>query len=79
MKYIDRLKADLRYEQMGGVHTYHQCCCGRMQCRSGACVLCLKERIAIEEEPCELVTTEFCPVCTKSVKLCGCIPGETDK
>lgn len=35
----------IKYEEHKGVHTYHQCRCGRMRTRAGKCVLCLKEEL----------------------------------
>jgi hypothetical protein len=36
---------ELRYEQHRGVHTYHNCDCGRMGCRRNMCVKCWEEEI----------------------------------
>ncbi len=38
-------KSELRHEQAKGIHTYHQCECGRQACRTNKCVLCWKEEI----------------------------------
>lgn len=50
MKYIDRLKEQLRYEEQPGEHTFSMCACGRQGCRSGACSLCLREQIKKERK-----------------------------
>jgi hypothetical protein len=43
------IKYQIKYEQAEGIHTYHQCKCGRMATRAGRCVLCLQEDL-IEAE-----------------------------
>ncbi|MCK5017562.1 MAG: hypothetical protein KAS32_10885 [Candidatus Peribacteraceae bacterium] len=37
------LLCDISYELSTGVHTYHQCKCGRMQCRN-ECPYCLIDK-----------------------------------
>lgn len=43
---LDWAKSELRHEEHKGIHTFHQCECGRRGCRSNKCVLCWKEEIA---------------------------------
>ena len=31
------IESEIRYEESPGIHTYHQCECGRMKARSGMC------------------------------------------
>ena len=38
-------ESELRYEECKGVHTYHQCDCGRQLCRRNMCILCWNEEI----------------------------------
>jgi len=40
------LEGELRYELASGVHTYHNCKCGRKKTRAGRCSLCLEEELA---------------------------------
>ena len=40
---IDLLLGDLRHELAPGIHTYHQCNCGRNNARGGLCWQCLIE------------------------------------
>lgn len=40
------IENEIRYEESPGIHTYHQCECGRGVCRSSACVKCWKELLA---------------------------------
>jgi len=48
---IDWAKSELRHELHKGVHTYHQCECGRKACRTNKCVLCWTEEIKrLEDE-----------------------------
>jgi hypothetical protein len=42
---IADLKGLLAYEEHPGVHTYHQCECGRGNTRIGRCPKCLREEI----------------------------------
>ena len=44
-KKLEWAKSELRYEQHKGVHTIHQCKCGRSGCRSNMCILCWEEEI----------------------------------
>lgn len=37
------IESEIAYEEHRGVHTYHQCNCGRMSTRSGICSLCWKD------------------------------------
>ena len=37
------IQSEIDYEQHKGIHTYHQCDCGRKSCRSAMCDLCWKE------------------------------------
>ena len=37
------IESEIAHEQQEGVHTYHQCKCGRQACRSNMCVLCWEE------------------------------------
>lgn len=39
-KWID---SEIEYELMKGIHTYHQCECGRKMARSYMCSLCWKD------------------------------------
>ena len=38
-----KIKYDMAYELASGVHTYHQCKCGRNATRTGRCIVCLAE------------------------------------
>ncbi len=42
--------SDIKYELFTGLHTRHQCDCGRQSCRS-TCMLCLCEDFAGQNEP----------------------------
>lgn len=37
------ISVDIRYEESKGIHTYHDCNCGRLQTRKGICAICLRE------------------------------------
>jgi hypothetical protein len=45
LKRLKQLLSDLRYECSTGVHTYHECKCGRSPTRRGTCRLCLLDCI----------------------------------
>lgn len=35
--------SEIQYEESPGVHTYHNCKCGRMRTRAGRCAKCWKD------------------------------------
>ncbi len=39
------LISEIAYEKHIGIHTYHQCSCGRNQTRAGKCWQCLEEEL----------------------------------
>ena len=49
MRTVDWLKSKLRYETHQGIHTYHECECGRSRTRSGWCPQCCREMLAVLE------------------------------
>lgn len=44
-KKLLQLAYDLAHELADGVHTYHQCDCGRAATRSGKCWMCLMDEM----------------------------------
>ena len=40
------IESEIRYEEASGIHTYHQCDCGRMRTRSGRCATCWTDLLA---------------------------------
>lgn len=42
---IQQIRDALDYEKAPGIHTYHQCKCGRMGTRRGKCTKCLYEEL----------------------------------
>lgn len=45
-----RLEGLIRYEQAPGVHTFHDCRCGRGLTRAGRCAACLREMLQVARE-----------------------------
>ncbi len=43
MRTREWIESEIRHESHKGVHTYHQCDCGRGGCRSVMCTQCWKE------------------------------------
>jgi hypothetical protein len=43
MRTKEWIKSEIKYELHKGVHTYHQCECGRKACRSTMCSLCWED------------------------------------
>jgi len=37
------IESEIRYEEHIGIHTYHDCECGRGKCRSNMCATCWRE------------------------------------
>lgn len=57
LKYIPKERRTIRYiqscidyEEHDGVHTYHQCECGRSRTRSSYCSLCWKDILEVRSE-----------------------------
>jgi hypothetical protein len=40
-----RIRTAIRYEAMGGCHTYHTCDCGKKPCRGKKCIECLLKEL----------------------------------
>ena len=47
MRTAEWIKSEIAYEKHKGVHTYHQCPCGRNATRSGKCWECLEEELKV--------------------------------
>lgn len=58
--------SELRSELHKGVHTYHQCECGRSTCRSNMCIYCWMEEILKLKSELQKV---LCPFCNKPVHI----------
>ena len=43
------IDSEIRYESHQGIHTYHQCECGRGLCRSAMCATCWSEVPVIDD------------------------------
>jgi len=41
------LESRIKYEKHKGVHTYHNCPCGRNSTRAGTCWECLEEELKV--------------------------------
>jgi len=50
MRTKEWIESEIRYEQADGIHTYHQCDCGRKSCRSTMCDLCWKELLSEQKD-----------------------------
>lgn len=42
----EHIEWSIRYESSEGVHTYHQCDCGRGFCRREKCLECWREELS---------------------------------
>lgn len=54
--------SELQHETREGIHTFHQCECGRMATRGGNCVLCWAETLIEYQESVNAKHAPFCKV-----------------
>lgn len=40
---VKDIESEIMYEEHKGIHTYHECDCGRGACRSSMCAKCWRE------------------------------------
>lgn len=39
------IQSEIRFEEARGIHTYHDCPCGRGKCRGAHCAACWREAL----------------------------------